>query len=142
MSPAVARAGGVLALVLALLAPAPARAARDPFLGRRLCFQAVPSSDVLVLEVARATDLALGLRGFLRDGNLATWPVWGSARLRHDGQLDFGVETATDSERVFVQGRLAPPHFTAGHGVRFGAGLGGPRTFLEVPCPLQLEDPP
>jgi hypothetical protein len=130
------------ALGLTLVLATPATAAGNPVLGRRLCFHAVSSADVLVLEVSRATDVALGLRGFLRDGNLRTWPVWGSARLRHDGHLDFGVETATGGEREFVQGRLAPPRFTAGHGVRFGVGLDGPRTFVEVPCPVQLEDPP
>jgi hypothetical protein len=141
----VGRAGATLAaavvLLLAPAAPAAPAADRAAIVGRRLCFQAVPSADVLVLEVVRASGVALGLRGFLREGDLSTWPACGSARLRHDGEQDFGVEAANSGDRVFIQGRLAPPGFTSGHGVRFGVGLDGPRTFLEVPCPVQQEDP-
>jgi hypothetical protein len=134
-------------LLPVLLAPglvAGATAGRTP----PLCFQADVNgtTHVVVLHVLGAPAPSHDLLAAYVFGG-ATFPAWGSARLRGDGRLDFGLATGghTTPQRRLLVGRLDPATGTgAGHLVLDNSNIPAsfPATFSPVPCPASLPDAP
>lgn len=139
------------ALALAmLLAPTLSAGAGGASAGRTapLCFQADVNgtAHVVVLHILGGPTPSFDLlAAYLADG--ATFPAWGSARLREDGRLDFGIATGghVTPERRLLVGRLDPATGTgAGHLVLDNTIIPGsiPATFSPAPCPAAFADAP